>query len=95
VSGASPWTALASITADEADGRIARATGTESEFGSNLDFTIDMTMTGLVAMKLFKSPWPLLLITPAQAYMRSRGYRPKLGSARAVMMLATLAMGRR
>ena len=88
--GAPAWTALTSIAADEADGRIARAMGTESSFGSDLDFAIDMTLTGLVANRLFKSPWPLLAITPVQAYLRSQGFRPQIGSMRALLMGLTV-----
>lgn len=92
LSGASSWWAVAGLIADEADGRVARATGTASAYGGLLDWAIDLTLTGLVAWRL-GAPWLLLAITPAQAYLREREWRPAVGSARAVLTLVALAKG--
>jgi hypothetical protein len=87
--GASPWWAIASIAADEIDGRLARATQQTSELGSQLDWGIDVTLTGLFADRLGVL-WLLPAVTGAQAYLRSRGTRPTMLSGRALMMLLAL-----
>lgn len=87
--GASPWFAVASIAADELDGRLARATGQTSNLGADLDWGIDVTLTGLFADRL-GILWLLPPITGAQAYLRSQGHKPTILSGRALMMLVAL-----
>jgi len=87
--GYSPWFGVASILADEVDGRLARATGQTSTLGSDLDWGIDVTLTGLFADRL-GILWTLPAVTGAQAYLRSIGERPTVLSVRAVMMVVML-----
>jgi len=90
--GGHPGFAIYGLVADEADGRVARATKQTSEYGGLLDWAIDITLTGLVLSKLGWT-WGLLLVTPAQAYLRQRGYRPTVGSARALFTVIALLKG--
>ncbi len=87
--GGNPAWCIASILADEMDGRVARATGQTSEFGGALDWGIDVTLTGLFLdrVDLLAALPP---ITAAQAYFRSKETRPPVLSARAIIMLYTL-----
>ncbi len=98
--GGPAWAALASILLDELDGRYARATGTTSERGALLDWGADVTLTPMALMRLGINVGigpiaivaaPALLYT--QAHLKSGGYRPEVGSARAVIMLAGVAAG--
>ncbi len=100
--GGPAWAAIASIVGDELDGRIARATGTTSERGSALDWGADVALTPLALARLGRDTGheiAALALAPAilfvQAEMRSRGARPIIGSARAAIMLATLAFGKK
>lgn len=90
--GAHPAFAIYGIVADEADGRVARATNETSDYGGLLDWAIDLTLTGLVLARLGWT-WALLGVTPAQAYLRQRGYRPTVGSARAALVLYAIIRG--
>lgn len=90
--GAHPAFAIYGIVADEADGRVARATGETSDYGGLLDWAVDITLTGLVLARLGWT-WALLGITPMQAYLRQRGYRPTVGSTRAVLTLYAIIRG--
>ena len=96
--GGPTWAGLASIAADEVDGRLARSLDATSEYGGTLDLMVDTALvpmsllrlgeaTGTGAASLFGAP----LILAYQAGLRARGYRPEIGSARAVIMLAAMA----
>jgi len=91
LAGASPWFAVASIAADEADGRVARATGQETAYGSHLDWGVDMALTGAIAVTL---GGPSMLLAPllmaVSVSMRERGERPPVGSSRAAMTIYAL-----
>ena len=87
--GGPSWAAIASIAADELDGRVARSMGDASCLGGNLDWAIDLTFTGLVAWRL-GALWMLPAITAAQAYLRSQRTEPPLMSARGYMMIGAL-----
>lgn len=81
------WAALASIILDEADGRVARATGQTSEFGSVFDWGSDIVLTALSLQKV-GAPWYAIpAVATGQVLLRSEGYRPPVGSARAAVML--------
>lgn len=84
-------TALAwySILADELDGKIARFMGEPTDYGSELDYAVDVTLTGALALRM-GAPWLLLAVTPAQAYFRYKGDRPVFGSFRAALMSVAL-----
>lgn len=84
--GGSPWFAVASIIADELDGRIARATKQETSFGKELDWAVDLTLTGAVAMRI-GMPYLLPIFTTLQVAAHDRGERPNIGSVRAGMMI--------
>lgn len=97
--GGPTWAGLSSIVLDELDGPIARAMGQTSERGSALDWGADVSLTGVSALRLGQAtgkPVAALAAAPAllygQAHLRGSGYRPPLGSARAVLMLATMAV---
>ncbi|KKN38330.1 hypothetical protein LCGC14_0754750 [marine sediment metagenome] len=85
--GGPAWAALVSILADELDGRIARAMGTTSEFGSKFDWTTDVVLTAATLQKMRAPVWAILLTTIGQVALRDRGFRPTFGSARAALML--------
>lgn len=80
------WAAVASVVLDEADGRVARARGECTEFGGMYDWGTDMALTALSLGRL-GVPWAIPVVTTAQVILRNRGYRPEIGSARAVLML--------
>jgi phosphatidylglycerophosphate synthase len=90
--GASPLFAVAGIAADELDGPIARSRGETTDYGSLLDWGIDLTLTGAVALKVGLAPW-LLLITPVQIWMRQNEMAPTFGSARAALTVYGLVKG--
>jgi len=87
--GGSPWFGIASILADELDGRIARATGQETSFGKELDWAVDLTLTGAVAMRI-GLPWVLPIATTLQVARHDKGERPPIGSLRAAMMILNM-----
>lgn len=90
--GGPGWAALASIAADEADGRIARATGQTSIVGSNLDWSTDVALAAAYARKL-KVPDPAIVgMAVVQASLRAEDWRPPVLSARALLMLADVAL---
>jgi hypothetical protein len=84
--------AVAGLAADEVDGYVARATDETSEYGSLLDWAVDISLTGLVLAKL-GMPWLLLAVTPLQVYLRERGWAPRFGSWRAVFTLVAIGKG--
>lgn len=84
---------VASILADELDGPVARATCQTSSYGSQLDYAIDVAMTGAVFYKI-KHPWLLLGIVPTQAFLRDQGYAPSFGSFRALGMAYGIVKGK-
>jgi phosphatidylglycerophosphate synthase len=96
IAGAHPVFGLLGLVLDEADGRLARATGQVSRFGGELDYAADLTLTGLSMVKAFGAPGLLALpvVTAVQAAMRAQGERPHLGSARAALFVAALVVGR-
>lgn len=97
--GGPTWAGVSSVVLDELDGRIARAMGQTSERGSALDWGADVSLTAVSALRLGQAtgqPVAALASAPVllygQAHLRGQGYRPPLGSARAVLMLATMAV---
>jgi phosphatidylglycerophosphate synthase len=85
LAGAPWWIGALGIVADELDGRIARATGEVTRFGGELDYAVDVTLTGLCAVRAL-GPMGLAvlpIVTMTQAALRTQGERPTLGSARA------------
>ena len=97
LAGGSPWFAVASIAADEADGRVARATGESTEYGSHLDWGVDMALAGAIAVKVGLGGMGLVVLPimmAVQVAMRERGETPPVGSGRAAMTVyALLARG--
>ena len=97
--GGPTWMGLVSILLDELDGRVARALNQSSERGSALDWGADVTLTSFASMRLGQSlgsaevgvaaSLPLLYL---QAHLRGKGIRPTVGSMRALLMLATMAI---
>lgn len=87
-----PWPfALVGLLADEIDGRVARVTGQTSEYGSHLDWAVDLTLTGMAAARCGMVGLCTLPVTTAvQAAMREHGVRPSIGSARAAYTVAAL-----
>jgi hypothetical protein len=83
------------VLADELDGRLARASGTDTRYGGELDYAVDVTLTGLSAVKLLGTPglFVLPVITAVQAGLRTKGERPEFGSMRAALMLLKMAGG--
>ena len=81
VAGGPMWLGLLGLVADEADGRLARATGTTSRFGGELDYAVDVTMTGLSAVRALGLPGLALLpiVTSVQAGLRANERRPPFG----------------
>ncbi len=97
--GGPAWAGLVSIVADEADGRLARALGETSERGSALDWGADVALTPFALARLGRecgNPDAAMLLAPVlllvQAAARARGERPSVGSVRAVLMLAAMAV---
>lgn len=95
--GGPTWAAVASILADELDGRLARAMNVTSELGSNLDWAADVALVPMTLLRFGHATnlgaVPLLLAPPilyGQARVRSDGWRPPLGSPRAAIMVATI-----
>jgi phosphatidylglycerophosphate synthase len=84
------WLAMIGLVADEADGRVARYMGQASDLGSNLDWAVDLTLTGLTAERAKLPLLALVPITAAQAALRTDAWRPPVGSVRAVLTLYTL-----
>jgi phosphatidylglycerophosphate synthase len=97
IGGGPLWAGLLSILGDEIDGRLARAMDATSERGSNLDWGSDVALTSLSLVRLGRE-WDLekagIVAAPlvffAQAAMRTQGFRPAVGSARAVAMIAAM-----
>lgn len=95
IAGAPWWVGVLGVLADEIDGRLARKTGAVTRYGGELDYAVDLTLTGLTAVKLF-GPMGLFLlpvVTSTQAKLRSEGERPVYGSARAVMTIVKMVRG--
>lgn len=99
--GGPTWSAIASIAADEIDGRVARAMNETSQRGSALDWGIDMALTPLALMRLGREigrpVLPLLAAPPlmfVQAAYRAAGKRPAFGSVRAAVMIAAIVLSR-
>lgn len=85
------WAAVASVILDELDGRIARATGQTSEFGSTYDWATDVLLTALSLQKV-GAPWQAIpVVATGQVVLREEGYRPPFLSARGVVMLYGVA----
>jgi phosphatidylglycerophosphate synthase len=81
--------ALLGLLLDELDGRYARATGTESALGAQLDWTGDVALAGATAVRL--GPAAVLTLPVGivvQAVMRDAGQKPSVGSLRAAYTLA-------
>lgn len=97
--GGPTWAGLASIVADEVDGRLARATGTTTEHGSSLDWGADVALTPLALMRLGNelgrpglAPLAAAPVLFAQAMLRASSVRPVFGSARAAVTLAAIGV---
>lgn len=92
--GGPAWAALLSCVADEADGRLCRASGTCSAFGSALDWGADVALLPLALDRVAREAelpavaYVAPVVLGFQAAARARGERPAVGSARAVVMLA-------
>lgn len=95
--GGPAWAAVASIVGDELDGHLARTRGTESVRGSHLDWGADIALTSASLLRLgttIGNPTAAIVMAPpvllAQAALRSDGIAPRVGSARAAIMLAAI-----
>ncbi len=95
--GGPTWAGVASIVADEIDGRIARGMRATTEHGSALDWGADVTLTPFAMARLSREigygnaglvAAPVALY--AQARMRGDGWRPPVGSLRAAVMVAAM-----
>lgn len=87
--GRPKWAAVAGLVADELDGRVARATGQTSEFGSLFDWAVDISLTVAILDRLGVL-YAALPVTAAQTLLREQGYRPTIGSIRAALTIAAL-----
>ena len=101
-SGGPGWAALASMGCDELDGAIARRMGTTSESGAAMDWGADIALTPLAMLRLSRDlgkPEVAAVGAPValavQAKLKGAGVRPPVLSARAVIMLAALALEER
>lgn len=99
--GGPTWAGLGSIACDEIDGRLARAMGTASKHGAELDWGADVILTPLALRRLgaaLKHPNLALVAAPpilyAQANLRAEGRRPTFGSARAAIMVGAMILER-
>ena len=91
--GGPDWAAIGSIVLDEADGRVARATGQTTKFGSTFDWATDMVLTGL-ALRRVQAPWQVIpVVTTGQVVLREAGYSPPILSARALVMIYGVLTG--
>lgn len=97
--GGPAWAGLASVAADEVDGRLARATGAATEHGGALDWGADVALTPLALYRLggaLGHPRAALLAAPpvlyVQALLRTASWRPSVGSARAVLTVAAIGV---
>lgn len=98
-SGGPDWAALASIGLDEIDEPLARALGTEGRASDAINWGADIALTPLALLRLSRD-----LDTPAvaavgspvilalQAKAKAAGFRPRVLSARALVMLAAIAL---
>jgi len=86
IAGGSPWLAAIGLFADEADGPIARKLGQTSDFGSLLDWAVDVALATAIAVKL-GGVWLLAapFVIAGQTYLRLEGRAPAFGSARAFL----------
>ena len=96
-SGGPGWAALASMACDELDGPIARARGTAGPGESAIDWGADIALTPLALVRLSRDlDKPAIaavgapLVLAVQAKMHGTGFRPPVGSARAVVMAVAL-----
>lgn len=96
LAGGPGWLCLASILADEIDGALARKIGQTSRYGKELDYSVDLSLTSLSALRLFGMPGLAILpiVTALQAEKRSRDATTAFGSTRAAFMLGALLTGR-
>lgn len=97
--GGPTWAGLASILADELDGRLARRLGVSSEVGSNLDNMADVALVPMSLLRFGRATGtgvlPVLAAPPIlwkQAKDRTSGVRPTVGSWRAGIMAATMVV---
>lgn len=97
--GGPNWTGVVSLLLDEVDGRVARKMGQSSVRGGNLDWGADVALTPLALLRLGRETGHVtaaLVAAPvvlyAQAELRAQGYRPPIGSARAAITLAAMAV---
>ena len=93
LSGAPDHLAVLALLCDELDGRVARATGTATAMGSALDWGADVTLTAMMLEQLGARP-AAPLVLGVQAMVRGEGYRPPVGSLRALLTLALMAKRR-
>lgn len=85
--GGPAWAGLASIGLDELDGRLARRLGQTTEIGSLLDWTGDVVLTAMTLRRMNAPLWLYPAVTTLQVALREKGWRPPVGSARALLML--------
>lgn len=85
LAGGSPWLAVAGLVIDEVDGRLARATGQETEIGSQLDWASDIALNAAISVRLGGAAlYTLPIVLASQVVLRNKDWRPSIGSARAV-----------
>lgn len=93
--GGPGWAAVASVVADEVDGRLARAIGQTSIVGSNLDWSTDVALAAAYARKLQVPDPGIVALAVTQSALRARSWTPPVLSARALLMLADVALDAR
>lgn len=98
--GGPHWAGVASVIADEVDGRLARATNTATAYGSSLDWGGDVALTPLALTRLaselgVSKSLGIIAAVPVlygQSRLRGDGWRPTIGSARAAVTLAAIGV---
>ena len=87
-----PALGVIGVVADEIDGRVARAMGQTSSFGREMDYAVDLTLTGLTAYRALGNIGLAVLpiVTTFQAVIRAAGLRPSFLSARALFTGAAI-----
>ena len=71
VSGIWPL-AIIGIFLDCLDGFAARKLKTSTDFGSVYDYTVDVTVTSIIAFSVLHQPWICLCVVPLATYCRSK-----------------------
>jgi hypothetical protein len=97
--GGPTWAALASILADEVDGPVAKAMGDAGQQAEDIDWGADVALVPLALLRLGREIGQQTaavacapIVLAVQARLRAGGWTPPVGSARAAIMLATIAI---